>query len=161
MNEVSKWYLNSPCGALQGVTNLDFLATTALQLFGFNIHLMHQCLVIARNTISLLGKKICVRKFHTILNGSFFQRTELPTTERCIEGCIDNIEHCKTALYTYDKTKVSWPINPATSHFGVVSKVTDTQRSMDDENRRSHKWLHDKHPSWLWYILFINSFVDE
>ncbi|EFO24281.2 hypothetical protein LOAG_04205 [Loa loa] len=42
---------------------------------------------------------MCIRKFHTIQNGSFFQRIEVPSPLRCAERCIDHIEHCKAALF--------------------------------------------------------------
>lgn len=51
------------------------------------------------------GKRICIRKFHTVQNDSFFQRIEVPSPLRCAERCIDNIEYCKAALFIPKENK--------------------------------------------------------
>uniref|UniRef100_A0A915PCQ4 Apple domain-containing protein n=1 Tax=Setaria digitata TaxID=48799 RepID=A0A915PCQ4_9BILA len=48
---------------------------------------------------------MCIRKFYTIRNSSFFQRIELPSAAQCAERCIDSIEHCKAALFAFDRNK--------------------------------------------------------
>ncbi|EJW81653.1 hypothetical protein WUBG_07437, partial [Wuchereria bancrofti] len=38
-------------------------------------------------------------------NSSFFQRIEVPSPLRCAERCIDNIEHCKAAVFIPEENK--------------------------------------------------------
>ncbi|KAM3728465.1 Coadhesin [Dirofilaria immitis] len=68
------------------------------------IFLFHS-LFLSTSKIDCDAKKICIRKFHTIQNNSFFQRIQLPSPMRCVEQCIDNIEHCKAALFILEKNK--------------------------------------------------------
>ncbi|KAL3989963.1 Thrombospondin type 1 domain family protein [Acanthocheilonema viteae] len=73
-----------------------------MQLWSFHIFYL---LLLAVLKIDCDAKEICFRKFHTIQNGSFFQRIEVPSLLRCVEQCIDNIEHCKAALFIPEENK--------------------------------------------------------
>ncbi|MCP9262987.1 Jitterbug [Dirofilaria immitis] len=90
------------------------------------------------------AKKICIRKFHTIQNNSFFQRIQLPSPMRCVEQCIDNIEHCKAALFILEKISDN-SITPDNSlnFISTVFEVLDKCRATNDSTSSGNDLMEE------------------
>ncbi|VDK52068.1 unnamed protein product [Anisakis simplex] len=74
------------------------------------------------------GKRICSKKFHKISDSdSFFQRVDSASAEKCLERCIDQIEHCKAAVFTQDRKK----LNGLCQLYAVNSQSNDVKVVID------------------------------
>ncbi|VDM50909.1 unnamed protein product, partial [Toxocara canis] len=115
------------------------------------------------------AKKICTKKFHKISNSVFFQRTETSSAEKCIERCIEELEHCKAAVFTHNKTKsnglcqlyavnsqsedvrieVDGTLNPVSTVFEVLDKcAVSLSSNKDDIANRLEPELKQKLEEW-------------
>ncbi|VDO46994.1 unnamed protein product [Haemonchus placei] len=46
------------------------------------------------------GMRVCSRKRYVFTSTAVLQRVHLPTPERCVERCVENMSFCKAAVYT-------------------------------------------------------------
>ncbi|KAK5984884.1 hypothetical protein GCK32_010626 [Trichostrongylus colubriformis] len=53
------------------------------------------------------GVRVCSRKRYVFTSTAILQRVHLPTPERCVERCVENMSFCKAAVYTpYKDTSI-------------------------------------------------------
>ncbi|KAK6014195.1 PAN domain protein, partial [Ostertagia ostertagi] len=51
--------------------------------------------------------RVCSRKRYVFTSTAVLQRVHLPTPERCVERCVENMSFCKAAVYTpYKDTSI-------------------------------------------------------
>ncbi|PAV85570.1 hypothetical protein WR25_12182 [Diploscapter pachys] len=70
----------------------------------------------------VISLRLCIRKHHVVVNARFLQRVELPSAERCVERCIENMRFCLAAQFSMGKTK----------SLGMCTLFTATAMQADD-----------------------------